>query len=132
MTDASRREITGNGTVRVTRQSYYVNAKPAHNLYLPQDKVTVNFKALDANDQPVQMEGEVKVTRDYWYEIWLAPDGHEVKGDELKALQAMYKTWPPAPARPDQRDWELKFRGYQHDDILTQPFNHRYQWRRSN
>lgn len=119
VTDASRREITGNGTVRVTRQSYYVNAQPAHHLYLPHDKVTVNFKALDANDQPVQVEGDVKVTRDYWYEIWRAPDGHEVKGDELKDLQAKYKTWPPPPARPDQRDWELKFRGYEHDDILT-------------
>ncbi|MGH8022645.1 MAG: MG2 domain-containing protein, partial [Limisphaerales bacterium] len=119
VTDASRREITGTGTVRVTRQSYYVYAKPAHNLCLPRDKVTVNFKALDANDQPVQAEGDVKVTREYWYEIWRAPDGHLVKGDELKKLQAKYKTWPPPPARPDQRDWELTFRGYEHDDILT-------------
>ncbi|HTV43191.1 MAG TPA: alpha-2-macroglobulin family protein [Candidatus Sulfotelmatobacter sp.] len=119
VTDASRREITGNGSVRVTSQSYYVNAKAAHNLYLPQDKVTVNFKALDANDDPVQVEGDVKVTRDYWYEIWRAPDGHEVKGNELKHLQAKYKTWPPPPARPDQKDWELKFKGYEHDDILT-------------
>ena len=119
VTDASRREITGNGTVRVTRQSYYVHAQPAHNLYLPHDKVTVNFKALDANDEPAQVEGDVKVTRDYWYEIWRAPDGHEVKGDELKNLQAKYKMWPPPPARPDQKNWELKFRGYEHDDILT-------------
>jgi len=87
VTDASRREITGHGTVRVTQQRYYVYATPAHNLYRPQDKVTVNFKALDANDQPVPTEGKVTVTRDYWYEIWLAPDGHEVKGDELKRLR---------------------------------------------
>ena len=119
VTDASRREITGNGSVRVTRQSYYVNAKPAHNLYLPHDKVTVNFKALDANDRPVQVGGDVKVTRDYWYEIWRAPDGHDVKGDELKTLQEKYKSWPPPPTRPDQKDWELKFRGYEHDDVLT-------------
>ncbi|HET7626537.1 MAG TPA: alpha-2-macroglobulin family protein, partial [Verrucomicrobiae bacterium] len=119
VTDASRREITGNGSVRVTRQSYYVNAKPEHNLYRPQDKVTVNFKALDANDQPVQTDGTVKITRDYWFEIWLAPDGHEVKGNELRLLKAANKIWPPPPARPDQRDWRLKFRGYQHDDILT-------------
>ncbi|MGH7941388.1 MAG: MG2 domain-containing protein, partial [Limisphaerales bacterium] len=119
VTDASRREITGEGSVRVTHQSYYVYAKPEHNLYLPHDKVTVNFKALDANDEPVQVSGDAKVTRDYWYEVWLAPDGHEVKGDELKALEAKYKTWPPPPARRDQTDWELKFRGYEHDDILT-------------
>jgi uncharacterized protein YfaS (alpha-2-macroglobulin family) len=120
VTDASRREITGRGTVLVTRQRYYVYANPAHNLYRPQDKVMVDFKALDANDQPVQTEGKVTVTRDYWYEIWLAPDGHEVKGDELKRLQAQNKIWPPAPTRPDQKDWRLKFRGYEHDDVLTQ------------
>jgi uncharacterized protein YfaS (alpha-2-macroglobulin family) len=120
VTDASRREITGQGTVRVTRQSYYVNASPAHNLYRPQDKVTVNFKALDANDQPVQSEGTVKITRDYWYEIWLAPDGQEVKGGELKRLEAANPVWPPAATRSDQKPWRLKFRGYGQDDILTQ------------
>lgn len=121
VTDSSRREITGTGTVRVTQQRYYVYAEPAHNLYQPQDKVTVNFKALDANEHPVKTEGTVKVTRDYWYEIWLAPDGHEVKGDELKGVQAMSRIWPPLPTRPDQKNWRLKFRGYEHDDILTRP-----------
>jgi uncharacterized protein YfaS (alpha-2-macroglobulin family) len=119
VTDSSRREITGNGSVRVTRQRYYVSAEPEHNLYRPQDKVTVNFKALDANDQPVETEGTVKITRDYWFEIWLAPDGREVKGQELQRLRAENKIWPPSPARPDQRDWRLKFQGYEHDDILT-------------
>ena len=123
VTDSSRREITGNGTVRVTRQRYYVYAEPAHNLYQPQDKVTVNFKALDANEQPVKREGTVKVTRDYWYEIWIAPDGREVKGDDLKSLQSKNKIWPPLPERPDQKGWRLKFRGYEHDDILTRTVN---------
>ena len=68
-----------------------------HNLYRPQDKAQVDFKALDANDQPVQTEGTVKVTRDYWYEIWISPDGKEVKGDELKALRNKSTIWPPAP-----------------------------------
>jgi alpha-2-macroglobulin len=121
VTDSSRREINGNGTVRVTRQRYYVNAEPEHSLYQPENKVMVNFKALDANEQPVKTEGTVKVTRDYWYEIWLAPDGHEVKGDDLKTLQAKSRIWPPPPERPDQKNWRLKFRGYEHDDILTRP-----------
>ena len=43
-----------------------------------------NFKALDANEQPVQSEGVVKVTRDYWFEIWLDPQGKEVKGETIK------------------------------------------------
>ncbi|MCW5552656.1 MAG: alpha-2-macroglobulin [Verrucomicrobiae bacterium] len=120
VTDASRREIVGNGSVRVTRQRYYVYPQAEHNLYRPQDRVRVDFKALDANGQPVQVEGTVKVTRDYWWEIWIKPDGTEVKGDELKSLQAKHKIWPPPPERPDQRDWRLKFRGYERDEILTQ------------
>jgi len=119
VTDSSRREITGNGTVRVTRQRYYVYPQAAHNLYRPQDQVTVDFKALDANEQPVSAEGMVKVTRDYWFEIWLAPDGREVKGEELHQLQSRALIWPPLPPRPDGPGWQLKFRGYQHDDILT-------------
>ena len=120
VTDASRREIVGSGNVRVTRQRYYVYPQAEHNLYRPQDKVRVDFKALDANEQPAQVEGKVTVTRDYWWEIWIKPDGTEVKGDELKVLQAKTTIWPPAPERPDQKGWRLKFRGYQQDDVLTQ------------
>ncbi|EEF58488.1 MG2 domain-containing protein [Pedosphaera parvula] len=119
VTDASRREIVGNGTVRVTKQRYYVYPEPEHNLYRPQDKVTVDFKALDANEQPVETEGNVKVTRDYWYEIWLNPEGKEIKGDELKRIRNQSMIFPPPPAKPDGHDWQLKFRGYQHDEILT-------------
>ncbi|HEU0039511.1 MAG TPA: alpha-2-macroglobulin family protein, partial [Verrucomicrobiae bacterium] len=119
VTDSSRREILGSGNVRVTRQRYYVYADADHNLYRPQDKVEVDFKALDANDQPVQTEGTVKVTLDYWWEIWIAPDGKEVKGDELKSLRDRTSIWPPPPTRPNEAGWRLKFRGYEHDDILT-------------
>jgi uncharacterized protein YfaS (alpha-2-macroglobulin family) len=115
--DASRREITGSGTVRVTRQRYYVHAKPEHNLHKPGDKATVNFRAQDANEQPAQIDGIVKVTREYWEEIWLDPTGKEVKGPQLKALQSDGK-FPPAP-QVGQRPWRLKFRGYHSDDILT-------------
>ena len=118
VTDSSRREITGNGNVRVTQQRYYVSAEPGHNLYRPQDKVSVEFKALDANEQPVQTEGLVKVTRDYWFEVWLDPDGKEIKGEELKQMRAMNPVFPPQP-KPNRPGWSLKFRGYEHDDIFT-------------
>jgi alpha-2-macroglobulin len=119
VTDASRREITGNGTVRVTRQRYYVYPEPGHNLYRPQDRVSIDFKALDANEQPVETEGIVKVTREYWYEIWLDPKGREVKGDELKRMRARSLIFPPPPPKPDERSWQLKFCGYEHDEVLT-------------
>lgn len=117
VTDASRREIVGTDHVRVTRQRFFVNAKPTHRIHKPQDKVEIEFRAQDANEQPVVAEGKVQVTRDYWWEIWLAPDGREVQGDELKRLQSAAIFPPHIP--PGQPGWRLKFRGYQHDEILT-------------
>jgi alpha-2-macroglobulin len=61
--DASRREVRGEGTVRVTRQRYSVMARPEHYVHRPGDSVSVEFQALDANDKPVQTTGTVKVFR---------------------------------------------------------------------
>ncbi len=117
--DSSRREIVASDRVRVTRQRYYVYPRPARNIYRPQEKVTVDIKALDANEQPIQTEGTVKVTRDYWWEIWIDPRGREVQGAELRDLQQRSGVFPPLVNR-GQLPWRLKFRGYQHDDVLTQ------------
>jgi len=121
VTDASRREVIARDTVKVTHQPYYVHLKSEHNLHKPQDKVTVKIKTLDANNQPHAASGTVRVTRDYWFEVWLAPDGREVKGDELKALQEKASIFPPPPPVPGQPGWRVKFRGYQHDEITTRP-----------
>jgi uncharacterized protein YfaS (alpha-2-macroglobulin family) len=119
VTDSSRREIIASDNVRVTRQRYYVYPRAQQNIYRPKDKVTVDIKALDANEQPVMTTGTVKVTRDYWWEVWLDPNGREVKGEELRLLRDKPAIFPPRVTR-GQKPWRLKFRGYQHDDILTQ------------
>jgi uncharacterized protein YfaS (alpha-2-macroglobulin family) len=119
VTDSSRREIIASDNVRVTRQRYYVYPRTERNIYRPKDKVTIDFKALDANEQPVSTTGTVKVTRDYWWEVWLDPQGREVKGDELRLLRERSGTFP-TPITKGQKPWRLKFRGYQHEDILTQ------------
>jgi alpha-2-macroglobulin len=119
VTDSSRREITASGTVRVTRQRYYVYPQPRRNLYRPQEKVGIDFKALDANDQPMEVEGRVKVTRDTWFEVWLDPNGREVKGEELRRLRERGGIFPPKPKDPLERPWRLTFQGYQHEDVLT-------------
>ncbi|HSS19745.1 MAG TPA: alpha-2-macroglobulin family protein [Pyrinomonadaceae bacterium] len=119
VTDSSRREIVSSDTVRVTRQRYYVYPRPQENIYRPSEKVTVDLKALDANEQPVTTTGTVKVTRDYWWEIWLDPSGREVKGNELRLLRDRPNGFPPQVIK-GQKPWRLKFRGYQHEDILTQ------------
>lgn len=119
VTDSSRREIVSSDTVRVTRQRYYVYPRPQQNIYAPKDKVTVDIKAIDANEQPISTEGTVKVTRDYWWEVWIDPSGREIKGEELQTLRQKSAVFPPLLTR-GQRQWQLKFRGYQHDEILTQ------------
>lgn len=107
--DASRREITGSQTVRVTRQRYYVYANPKNYLYRPQDSVGINLKSLDANEQPLTVEGTVKVTRDSWYQIWVTPDGSEIDS----------RTKTPKPE--ETKNLKLKFQGYEHEDVLTRP-----------
>lgn len=118
VTDASRREIISQGKVRVGRQRYYVQSRPSHNIHRPNDQVTVEFEATDVNRNPYETSGQVTVTRDFWYEIWLDPSGREVKGEQLKAHKSDGK-FPPAQ-KPGEKKWRLKFRGYEKDEILTQ------------
>lgn len=66
--DASRREVRGQGEVRVTRQRYSVMAHPEHYVHRPAERVNVKFKAIDANDKPVQTTGTVVVTKRRWKE----------------------------------------------------------------
>lgn len=61
--DASRREVRGEGNVRVMRQRYSVLAHPEHYVHRPGDSVSIDLKAMDANDKPVQVTGTVKVLR---------------------------------------------------------------------
>ena len=66
--DASRREVRGEGNVRVTRQRYTVLVQPEHFIHRPNDTVSIRFRAVDANDRPVQTTGTVEVIRRRWKE----------------------------------------------------------------
>ena len=110
VTDSSRREVVGSGHVRVSRQAFYVFAQPRHTLFKPQDKVLIDFKALDANDQPRQVRGKVTVWRDWWFESWLDEQGKPVSADALNKLRGQPR--PPG--------WRLKSSGYRHDEIARQ------------
>ncbi|MCH6551249.1 MAG: hypothetical protein IH804_04450 [Planctomycetes bacterium] len=118
VTDASRREIVGTGTVRVTRQSYYVYPRPRRNVVGPGETVEVDFKSLDPNDEPLAVEGRVTVTRDRWVEVWLNPADREVTGSALARARRRLEVFPP-PAKGGERPWRLKFRGYTSQEILT-------------
>ena len=119
VTDASRREIVASEKIRVTQNSYAVYLNPEHNIYRHQDKVQININSLDANNQPIQAGGTLRVTREYWFEVWIDPEGREVQGSELNDLRNKYPFFPPTPSSPTGPGWKPKFRGYQHDEILT-------------
>ncbi len=116
--DSSRREVVGGGMVRVTRQPYFAYLRPRHNLYRPQDTVEIDIKALDANHQPVEALGTLKVLRSFWEEIWIDPRGLQVSGERLKTLQAELAVFPPQVSSGP--GWQLQRRGYQDEEILTQ------------
>jgi len=117
VTDASRREISGSGTIRVTRQRYEVHAEPDHSVYRPNQKATISIKAIDANENPVRAAGIVTITRNWWDESWIDPQGHEVRGVELDRMRGSMSVFPPRSTGPC--GWQMKTRGYRREEVLT-------------
>ena len=114
VTDSSRREILASDYVRVTRQRYYVEARPDLMVCRPKDKLTIDFKAFDANQQPISTTGKVQVSRLYMWEIWTDPKGREVQGEELRRLRASGEI----PTTPNAM-WKRRFYGYKEESILN-------------
>ena len=111
--DASRREVVAQNTLRVTRQSYYVQVAPTHSIHKPGDRVELEFEAQDANKNPIAAAGEVVVTRDTWTQVWQDPQGKEYRGKALEALRDKHKTFPPS----NEQGWILVYNGYERDEV---------------
>lgn len=117
--DAARREVTGTGDVRVTRQRYFVSSRTLNQVGRPGATTRLEFRAQDANRQPVGVAGTVKITRERWTEIWLDPAGKEWTGAELDAARSRSPVWPP-PVPPGEKPWRIKHRGYDRDELRTE------------
>ncbi len=63
VTDASRREISGNGAVKVSARPYFVDLRSDHYLYRPGERVTVKLRGEDANGRPADPEVVVRLMR---------------------------------------------------------------------
>jgi len=119
VTDASRREVRGSASVRVTRQSYMVRLEPDHTLAPPGQRIHVTVTTRDANDNPVSVKGRVRIVRRIWREVWISPDGKEVSGPELDAVRARFRIFPPPPP-PNGKPWRCKIRGWTEEEVLVQ------------
>ncbi|HVT02538.1 MAG TPA: alpha-2-macroglobulin family protein [Thermoanaerobaculia bacterium] len=115
VTDASRREVSSTSNIRVSSQRYFAYVTPEHFLHRPGSKVEVKFKTIDANEQPLSVEGRAHVSREIWNEVWISPEGREVSGAAWRRLRESGKESPDP-----SRGWHLASSGYKHDEILDQ------------
>ncbi len=63
VTDASRREISGSGSVKLSTRPWFVDLRPAHFLYKPGEKVALALRAEDANGRPMSPDVAVRLVR---------------------------------------------------------------------
>ncbi|PZR07830.1 MAG: hypothetical protein DI536_26050 [Archangium gephyra] len=63
VTDSSRREISGTGSIKLSPVPMFVDAKTNHLLYRPGERVTVSLRAEDANSRPVDADVVVRLMR---------------------------------------------------------------------
>ena len=104
VTDASRREVSGSGKVRVTRTAYDVRARLDHNLFRPGGRADFVFEARDANDNPVEAEGKLTLVRSRWHEVWVNPSGQRIDSDGQKRPE-------------DFSGWQIVERGYLEEEV---------------
>ncbi len=62
-TDASRRTVTGSGSVNVTRAPFSLQLEPQRFLYQPKDRVHIDVRAVGPNGDPVSFSGRIRVHR---------------------------------------------------------------------
>ncbi len=82
--DASRRTITGQGDIKVTRQQFYAFAETKNGWYSPQEDAFVDVRTLTADNTPLATKGKVTVYR-IRYE---GADNAVEKEEEVKSWDA--------------------------------------------
>ena len=63
VTDSSRREIAGGGSIKLSPQAFFVDLKTDHFLYRPGERVAVRLRAEDANGRPADPDVVLRLMR---------------------------------------------------------------------
>ena len=95
VTDASRREVTGTGNVRVRRQAYSAELELSHRIHRPGGTAPVTVHTSDANDNPMPVDGKLHLYRARWVEIWLGPNGNRMPNQDVRKARAGLQFPPP-------------------------------------
>lgn len=120
VTDASRREVSGSESVRVTRQGHFVFAEVERKIPRPGKTARVNFEVQDPNGEPLAVDATVIVTRQIWEERWEGPDGESRGRDEYRALLRA-SMGASGSSNPTPWGWRLVRRGYRSEEFLRRP-----------
>jgi alpha-2-macroglobulin len=78
VTDASRREINGSGTINVSSEPYFVDARSARFIYKPGERVGVQLRAENANGEPSEVDVVLRLSR-------VNADGTKAKFAEVRS-----------------------------------------------
>ncbi len=113
--DESRREVSGRASIRATRAPYFVNVQPERILYRPGERAEVTVKAVNANDDPVEVEGRIRLTREEWMQVWRGPDGEEISGKEYD--RRIKKGAGLFSSALDPKDWTMIRQGYDVEEL---------------
>ena len=82
--DASRRVITGEGAVKVTRQAYYAFVHSDRGYYRPGEEMLIRVRCITPGNKPVQTEGLITVSS----VVFGGPDNAHIEEKELKRWKA--------------------------------------------
>ena len=82
--DASRRVISGEGDVKVTRQAFYAIVRSGRGYYRPGEELEVVVRCVTPDDRPVETEGVVTVSS----VVFGGPDNARIEETELKRWTA--------------------------------------------
>ncbi len=112
--DGTGSEVVSSRTILITRQPYYVDLRPGYQLYRPGDAAQISVSAEDANGNPVEVRGRLKVERLAWEEIWIDPRGRQLSGEDFSALRSKRGFFSFGSG---SRNYRLLRRGYQVEEI---------------
>ena len=119
VTDSSRREVSGSGSLKVTHQAWFAHLSSDHKLHAPGSKAEVRLAISDADDRPLARSGEVTLSRLVWREVWLDPRGRRVEGRELLEAQRARGIFPPP--HPGPGSWQRIVGEYEEQPLQTMP-----------
>jgi len=114
--DSSFREVVGRGEISIPQYPVVLSVKPDRTVVAEGEASRIHISTSDASEAALSWVGTAKIVRRRWVQTWIAPDGSEVKGEELLEMMLRYGSYPPTSA------WKSGNQVWQEDEIALVEF----------